>query len=85
MPLSARQAVEAEAARRMLSDEHFNTLLDRMIKAATEQAILLTDRDEREAARQLVLAIIRLRAELEADASLPDETARADALAREME
>lgn len=85
MPLTAEQAVEAEAARRMLSDEHFNGLLDRMIRTATEQAILLTDRDEREAARQLVLAVIRLRAEMEADASLPEEAARADELAREME
>jgi hypothetical protein len=55
------------------------------MKAAIGEAIYLDDVDNREAARQLVLAVTRLRVHLQADAELPDEIKAHDDLARSME
>jgi hypothetical protein len=85
MPLTAEQMRAADAARRMLSDESFLTILNRITADAAEKAVFLEDATAREANRQLVLAISRVRGELEADADLPESVKADEARTRAME
>lgn len=85
MPLSPEQMVQAEAAKRMLADAHFLRILDRIVTDAAEKAVFTENPDEREANRQLVLAISRVRGELQADADLPEAVKASDGLAKSME
>ena len=77
--------VQAEAAKRMLADEHFLHILDRIVTDAAEKAVFTENPDEREVNRQLVLAISRVRGELQADADLPEAVKVSDGLAKSME
>jgi glutamate 5-kinase len=83
--LTAEQMIQAEAAKRMLADEHFVRILSRIVEDAAEKAVFLEDEPAREANRQLVLAISRIRGELQADADAPEADKAADKLARAME
>jgi hypothetical protein len=85
VPLSTEQMIAAEAAKRMLQDEHFNRILTRITADAAEKAVFLEDEAVREANRQLVLAISRIRGELQADADAPDADKEATKLAKAME
>ena len=85
MPLTAEQMRQAIGARRLQDDDVLQTVLNRIVENAAEQAIYLGDAQGREDARQLVLAVTRLRNELTADAELPDEVKAAEALARSLE
>ncbi|HEY2416497.1 MAG TPA: hypothetical protein VGH84_01160 [Steroidobacteraceae bacterium] len=85
MPITSEQMKAAIGARRLQDDEVLQGVLDRIVEDATGQAIYLDDVDNREAARQLVLAVTRLRVHLQADADLPEEIKAHDELARSME
>ena len=85
MPLSAEQAKQAIAAKRLQEDPALQATLDRIVEAATGSAIYLDDPRAREDNRMLVIAVTRLRMELQADADLPEELQSAEALARSME
>lgn len=54
-----------EAAKRLSADEQLNALFDAMIADATHGVVFNDDAANREACRQLVLAIGRVRANLE--------------------
>lgn len=64
-PTVSEKLLAAEGAKRLLADPTLQGLFDALIQDATQQAIFLTDPAEREAQRQLVLAIGRVRAALE--------------------
>jgi hypothetical protein len=85
MALTGAQQIQAEAAKRILADEAFNGVLTRIVTDAAEKAVFLDDEALREANRQLVLAISRIRGELQADAELPEADKAATDLARSME
>ena len=85
MPLTGAQQIQAEAAKRILADEAFIGTLNRITADAAEKAVFLEDGALREANRQLVLAISRIRGELQADAELPEADKAATDLARSME
>jgi len=85
MPLTGAQQIQAEAAKRILADDAFNGVLNRIVTDAAEKAVFLDDAPQREANRQLVLAISRIRGELQADAELPEADKAATELARSME
>jgi hypothetical protein len=85
MPITSEQMIAATAAQRMLQDEAFNSVLNRIVSDAADKAVFHTDEAAREANRQLVLAITRIRGELQADADLPESVRAADAQARAME
>lgn len=85
MPLSTDQVVAAEAAKRILADEAFVGVLNRITADAAEKAVFLDDKPTREANRQLVLAIARIRGELQADADLPESVKAGDELAKSFE
>jgi len=85
MPLTADQMVAAAAARRMLEDPHFNGILDHIVQDAAEKAVFLDDAGTREVNRQLVLAINRIRGELQANADAPEADKAAEQQARAME
>ena len=85
MPLTAAQMKAAQAAQRMLADEPFLAVLKRIADEATQQAVFGTDLLEREAQRQMALAIARLLGELQYDAELPEVSREADVLAKGFE
>ena len=85
MPLTTGQVVAAEAAKRLLADEHFVGILNRITADAAEKAVFLDEPNDREANRQLVLAISRIRGELQADADQPEATRVSDELSRSFE
>ena len=85
MPITAEQMKQAIGARRLQDDAVLQGVLDRIVEDATGQAIYLHNVHDREAARQLVLAITRIRVHLQADADLPEEIKNAEALAKSME
>jgi hypothetical protein len=85
VPLSAERLIQCEAAKRFIADPHFNALLDRMANEATKNAVFLDDASQREACRQLVLALRRLWQELEADAEAPEADAAAALHSQSME
>ena len=85
MPLSAERLIQCEAAKRFIADPHFNALLDRMANEATKNAVFLEDASNREAARQLVLALRRIWQELEADAEAPEAEAATTLHSQSME
>lgn len=85
MPLTTTQVVAAEAAKRLLADEAFLAILMRIQENATENSVFLEDPTAREAHRQMVLAVMRIRAELQYDADLPEATKAADELSRSFE
>ena len=85
MTLSAERLIQCEAAKRFIADPHFNALLDRIAEDATRNAIFLDDATQREANRQLILAIKRVWEELQADAEAPEAEASATAHAASME
>ena len=64
--LSTEQIVAAEGARYLLENPIFTGCMDEIVRDATEKAIILDDPGEREASRQLVLAVGRIRGSLEA-------------------
>jgi hypothetical protein len=85
MTLSTDQMVQAEAAKRLLSDDAFLAILTRITSDAAEKAVFGDDRHVREVNRQLVLAISRIRGELQADADMPEADKAAEQLNRAME
>jgi hypothetical protein len=85
VPLSAERLIQCEAAKRFIADPHFNALLDRIAEDATRNAIFLEDASNREANRQLILAIKRVWEELQADAEAPEAEASISAHAQSME
>ncbi len=85
MPLTNVQMVQAEAAKRLLQDEALMAILNRVTADAAEKAVFLDDGNTREANRQLVLAIARIRGELQADADLPEATKAGDELSKSFE
>ena len=85
MTLTAEQMIAATAARRMLDDEHFKAVLDHIVKEAAELAVFSGDANERETGRQTVLAINRIRGQLEANADAPMAEKQAEQMARAME
>ena len=85
MTLSAERLIQCEAAKRFIADPHFNALLDRMANEATKNAVFLEDASNREAARQLVLALRRIWQELQADAEAPEADAAATLHSQSME
>lgn len=64
--LTTDQIVAAEGAKRLLADPIFNGTLDTLIQDATQKAIIADAKRDREANRQLVLALGRFRGALEA-------------------
>jgi hypothetical protein len=85
VPLTTEQMIAATAAQRMLADDAFTSILNRITADAAEKAVFHNDEAAREANRQLVLAISRIRGELQADADLPESVRAAEAQARAME
>ena len=85
MTLTADEMVAAVAARRMIDDKHFQGVLDHIVKEAAEHAVFSTEAADREAARQTVLAINRIRGQLEANAQAPEAEKAVEQLARAME
>jgi hypothetical protein len=85
MPITSEQLVAAEAAKRMLADEAFGRVLNRITADAAEKAVFLEDEVAREVNRQLVLAVSRIRGELQADADLPEAIKAADAQSKAFE
>ena len=85
MPLTAEQMRQATAAKRLQEDPALRVVLDRIVENAAEQAIWLNDATGREEARQLVIAVTRLRVELQADAELPEVAKAAEEMARSFE
>ena len=85
MPLTTLQVVAAEAAKRLLADEAFLAILTRIQENATQNSVFLDEPNDREAHRQMVLAVMRIRAELQYDADLPEATKAADELSRSFE
>ena len=73
------------AAERLLADPAFTEILDRIVEDAASQALYVDDPAQREASRQMVLAITRIRGELKADAELPESVRDAEILAKSME
>jgi hypothetical protein len=66
MALTTDQIVAAEGAKRLLSDPIFNDTINELIADATQKAIIADAKQDREAHRQLVLALGRVRGALEA-------------------
>ena len=85
MPLTTEQVQAATAAQRLLADAAFGNILNLIVEDAAQKAVFLDDGSQREANRQLVLAISRIRGELQADADLPASVKAADAEARGFE
>lgn len=85
MPITTAETVAAEAAKRMLADAAFVSVLDRIREKATQQAVFEPDPLAREAQRQLVLAIVRLWDELRGDAELPAAVKERDIMAKAFE
>jgi hypothetical protein len=85
MPLTGAQMAEADAARRILADEHFQAILDRVVATAVGHAMFLNRSEEREHYRQIVIAVSHIRNEILAVAELPDADKAASDLARSME
>jgi hypothetical protein len=85
MPLTSDQIQQALAAQRMLADPALEAVLRRIETDETQRAIYISDPATREDARQLVLAVTRLRAELLYDAELPDADRRQQGLSDSLE
>ena len=85
MPLTTEQMQAATAAQRLLADAAFGNILNRIVEDAAQKAVFLDDGIQREANRQLVLAISRIRGELQADAELVQSVKAADAEAKAFE
>lgn len=85
MPLTSEQQIAAIAAQRLLADEAFVGILNRITADAAEKAVFLDEAEAREVNRQLVLAISRIRSELQADADQPEATRVSDELSRSFE
>ena len=85
MPLTSEQLVAATAAQRLLADDALTTLLNRITADAAEKAVFLDDGMEREVHRQLVLAIARIRGQMQSDADLPESVKAADQQAKAFE
>jgi len=64
--LTTDQIVAAEGAKRLLADPIFNGAIDELIRDATQKSVILDDAVQREANRQMVLAMMRFRGALEA-------------------
>ena len=75
----------ATAAQRLLADAAFGNILNRIVEDAAQKAVFLDDAAQREVNRQLVLAISRIRGELQADAELVQSVRAADAEAKAFE
>lgn len=85
MTLTTEQIKAAGEARRILADVAFQAVLDRIVQDAAEKTVFGHDQMEREANRQLVLAIRRIRGELQADADAPEADRADEARNRAME
>ncbi len=85
MTLTREEMIQAEAAKRMIADPAFNSVLDRIIKNGTHYALFADEPTDRETHRLLVIAVKRIRAELEADAESVEADRDAEQLARAME
>jgi hypothetical protein len=85
MALSTEQMQAATAAQRLLADEGLRGVFNRIVEDAAQKAVFLDDAPAREANRQLVLAVSRIRGELQADAELPASTRAAEAEAKAFE
>jgi hypothetical protein len=76
--LTTEQIVACEGAKRLLADPVFNDTIDELIRDATQKSVILDDAMQREANRQMVLAMMRFRGALEAAVDYVD-AARDDA------
>jgi hypothetical protein len=85
MALSTEQMRAATAAQRLLADEGLRGVLNRIVEDAAQKAVFLDDGPAREANRQLVLAISRIRGELQADAELVESVRAAEREAKAFE
>lgn len=85
MPLTTEQMTAATAAQRLLADEGLRGILNRIVEDAAQKAVFGDSEAAREANRQLVLAISRIRGELQADAELPASERAAEAEAKAFE
>ena len=85
MPLTPEQMVHAVAAQRMIEDKTFQAVLDHIVKDSAERTVWGHDEAAREASRQQVLAIARIRGEIEALAQAPQAEKDAELQARAME
>jgi DNA-binding FrmR family transcriptional regulator len=85
MTLTRDEMVAAQAAQRLLDDEHLKRIFNRIAEDAGEAMILAESADAREASRQMVLALRRIRGEMEADAQMPEADKEAEQHARAME
>lgn len=68
-PTVSEKLLAQEGAKRLLADPVLQQLFDALVADATMQAIFLADAAEREAQRQIVLAIGRIRGALEVAAT----------------
>jgi hypothetical protein len=85
MPLTSEQMIAATAAQRLMADDALTSLLNRIVSESAEKAVFLDDATEREVNRQLVLAIARVRGQLQANADLPESVKAADQQAKAFE
>lgn len=74
-PSVSEKLLASEGARRLLVDPVLKDLLDALIADATQRAIFLDDPAQREAERQIVLAIGRVRGALEVAATWQEQEA----------
>lgn len=84
-PGVSERLLASEGAKRLLADPVLREVLDVMIADATQQAIFVDDPAAREAQRQLVLAISRLRGTLEVIATHREQEAIEERSARSFE
>jgi hypothetical protein len=77
-PSVSEKLLASEGAKRLLADPVLQQLFTALIQDATQQAIFLTDPAEREAQRQLVLAIGHIRGSLEVAATWREQQAAED-------
>lgn len=62
--VTQEQIVAAAGAERLLADPVLNGALDEIVARETERCVFLSDANERERARLMVLTVERLRADL---------------------
>ena len=74
-PSVSEKLLASEAAKRLIADPTLQQLFDALIADSTQQAIFLDDPAQREAQRQMVLAIGRVRAALEVAATWREQEA----------
>jgi hypothetical protein len=84
-PSVSEKIIASEGAKRLLADPILRDVLDLLIQDATQAAVFHLDPAEREANRQLVLAISRLRGSLEVAATWQEQREAEERSARSFE